>query len=250
MPRAAAAAPAGGLRRGSQRIVKLRDQHTRNGTAMPDILGQGEDRPPRRWPRGLAVAAAAALATVVIVTHLPRERAGAAPPRPQASAHSQAPPAAPAAIAAPGAGSGPSGVTGKTLPWDASLRLPVAGARPVWLWPSTGRTQRIGGLPPDGSGYQFTRVGGGWAVQAAAGARPGCGDCAAPPLPVYFLGDQAAVATPVGLATDVAPGPAAGTLWLTRFPPDASLAATAAAAQEVSVAGCRSGRSCGSRPGT
>ena len=202
---------------------------------MPDILGQGEDRPPRRWPRGLAVVAAAALVTVVIVAHLPRDRPGATPPRPQPSARGRAPLAAPAAVAAPGAGSGPSGVTGRTLPWDASLRLPVGGARPVWLWPSTGRTQRIGGLPPDGSGYQFTRVGGGWAVQA--GARPGCGDCAGPPRPVYFLGDRAAVATPVGLATDVAPGPAAGTLWLTSFPPAANLAATAAAAQEVTVAG-------------
>ena len=250
MPRAAAAAPAGGLRRGSQRIVKLRDQHTRNGTAMPDILGQGEDRPPRRWPRGLAVAAAAALVTVVIVTHLPRERAGAAPPRPQASAHSQAPPAAPAAIAAPVPAAGPAESPGRPCPGT-----PACGCR------SPGRGRSGYGRPPaarSGSaacprtGPATSSPGSAAAGRSRPPPGPGPAAATAPRRRCRSTSSGTRPRSPPrsGSLPTSRRAPAAGTLWLTRFPPDASLAATAAAAQEVSVAGRRSGRSCGSRPGT
>jgi hypothetical protein len=203
---------------------------------MPDILGQGGDREPRRWPRLVAVIAVLVLVAVVIVLHLPRGRPAPPPSRPAAGPGQAPPPAAPAPAAAGLAGQ-PSGITGPTLPWDASLRLPVTGAQPDWLWPATGRVARIGGLPRDASGYQFIRAGGGWAVQAGTGTRPGCGNCAGPPQPVFFLGNDAGAVTQVGLANAVAPGAAPGTLWLTSYPASANLAAAAGTAREVSVAG-------------
>jgi hypothetical protein len=209
---------------------------------MPDILGQGGDREPRRWPRRVAVIAVLLLAAaVVIVQHLPRGR----PARPPARA---TPPAAavpaPLPISAPvaaGLAGQESGISGPTLPWDAGLRLLVTGARPAWFWPATGRTDPIGGLPREPAGYQFTRADGGWAVQAASAARPGCGNCAGPPLPVYFLADRAQAATPVGPATGVAPGAAAGTLWLTTFPAGANLSRATGLAREVHVTGAPAG---------
>src|SRR5262249_62366228 len=102
----------------------------------------------------------------VIATHLPRHRPGAPRPRP---AHATAPasPAAPGSgTLAPGPADESSGLIGQTLPWDGSLRLPVTGEQPLWLWPAAGRVPPIGGLPRDRYGYQFTRVAGGRAGQA------------------------------------------------------------------------------------
>jgi hypothetical protein len=150
----------------------------------------------------------------------------------------------PGAVGGPGSGApspGPadetSGLIGQTLPWDASLRLPVAGTQPLWLWPATGRVQRIGGLPRDRYGYQFIRVTGGWAVQALSGTRPGCDGCAGIPLPVYFLGNSASSVTQVGLANEVAPAASAGAVWLTSYPPGAAVSTAAGTAREVSVTG-------------
>ena len=116
---------------------------------------------------------------------------------------------------------GPNGIIGQTTPWEDSLRLPVSGAQPAWFWPATGRSETIGGLPADDSGYQFTRVGGGWAVQAN-GTFCGGGDCATPPSPVWFLGNGAPSATPVGTADLVAPADDADALWLTSYFPTAN----------------------------
>ena len=77
---------------------------------------------------------------------------------------------------------------------------------------------RIGGLPAVSAGYVFTRIRGGWAVQAGAGAEPGCAGCEARPLPVYFLADNAGSARAVGLADGVAPAADPGAVWLTTFP--------------------------------
>jgi hypothetical protein len=208
---------------------------------MPDILGQGGDRGPRPWPRRVAAVAVLLLAAVLIVVHLPRHepRPGGSRPRPTASTASPVPPA-PAELA-PGLPDAPSGLVGQTLPWDDSLRLPVTGQQPLWFWPATGRTKPIGGLPRDRYGYQFTRVAGGWAVQALSGTPAGCGDCAGPPLPVYFLGNQAQSVTQVGLASQVAPAATAGAVWLTSYPPDAALSTAAGLAREVSVAGAALG---------
>jgi hypothetical protein len=124
---------------------------------------------------------------------------------------------------------------------DRSLRLPVTGPQPAWLWPATGREQPIGGLPPDRSGYQFTRLPRGWAVQAGSGARFRCGSCAGPRTPVYFLADGARSATRVGTANEVAPGTSAHSLWLTSYPPGSDMSSTAATAQEVRTTGAPTG---------
>ena len=195
---------------------------------MPEILGQGGERQPGPWPRRLAAIAALLLVAGVIAAHLPRHvhaARRAAPRRP-----ATAPPTA-------GAAAVPDGVSGQTLPWDSSVRLPVAGPRPAWFWPATGRTEAIGGLPPNGTGYQFTSVVGGWAIQAGPGAQRGCSGCAGPPRPVYFLGDNARSATRVGLADAVAPGAVPGAVWLTSYPAEADPGTAAGSAREVSVTG-------------
>ena len=132
---------------------------------------------------------------------------------------------------------GPNGIIGRTVPWEDSLRLPVTGKQPAWYSPATGRSEAIGGLPADGSGYQFTRVGGGWAVQADAAAKTACGDCAGPPRPVWFLADGAQSATRVGTADLVAPAVGNRALWLTSYPAAADPGAAAGVAREVSGTG-------------
>src|SRR6204780_2244115 len=204
---------------------------------MPDILGQGGERQHGPWPRRLAAIAVLLLVAGVILLHLPRHapaRRSAAPRRPAATV--------PAAL--------PEGVTGNPLPWDSSARLPVAGSRPAWFWPATGRTEPIGGLPPDGWGYQFTSVAGGWAIQAGPGTQSGCSGCAGPPRPVYFLGNHAPSVTRVGAANAVAPGATPGAVWLTSFPPDADAGTATGIAREVSVTGRRSGHRSRCLPGT
>jgi hypothetical protein len=195
---------------------------------VPDILSQGGDREPSPWLGRVAVAAVVLLVAVVIVWHLPRSRHVTA--RPAGAAITVAP-------ALPGLATEPSGITGRALPWAGRLRLPAAGQRPAWFWPATGQVKPIGGLPPQRSGYQFTRTVGGWAVQAGPGAGPGCGSCAGPQRPVYFLADRAQAVTWVGMADAVAPGPTAGALWLTSYPPGADVRTISGTAREVSIAG-------------
>jgi hypothetical protein len=199
---------------------------------MRDILGQGGDRQPGPWPLRLAVIAALLLAAVLIVLHLPRHQHPPAGPAGAAAGRRTSLPA----LARPAAAQ-PDGVIGQTLPWVSGLRLPVAGEQPAWLWPASGRVKAIGGLPRDSSGYQFTAVAGGWAVQASPGAQPACGGCAGPPRPVYFLAGGAQSVTEVGLANAVAPGAAPGTLWLSSYPPEADTSVAAAVAREVSLTG-------------
>jgi hypothetical protein len=208
-----------------------------------DILSQGGDRAPSPWPRRLGViAAVVALAAggIVYLTQPGHGRTAASAAHPTPTASSAAPAANSASAAVPliePVPVGPNGVIGQTAPWQDSLRLPVTGKQPAWYSPATGRSEAIGGLPADGSGYQFTRVGGGWAVQADAAAKTGCGDCAGPPRPVWFLADGAQAATAVGTADLVAPGVGARALWLTSDPPSADPGSSAGVAREVSGAG-------------
>ncbi|HEY5016214.1 MAG TPA: hypothetical protein VIJ82_24055 [Streptosporangiaceae bacterium] len=204
---------------------------------MPDMLSQGDEREPS--PRRRRLAALAVLVgavTALIVTHLPHHQPAAArPPRPAASSGPPSPAVSGSAVPGQALPAEPDGILGRTLPWEAGLRLPVAGARPTWFSPATGRSQVIGGLPPAPSGYQFTRLGGGWAVQAGSAGWPGCANCAGKPLPVYYLADHQRSAIPIGVADDVAPGASASTLWLTTFPPGADLSAASGMAQEISL---------------
>jgi hypothetical protein len=213
----------------------------RGGGFVPDILSQGGDREPRWCPRQVAAVAVLVLVAVLVVEY-PSHRHSTARPHQAAVTGTPAPLAVPGAAApAPGLAYKPDGVIGRTLPWPGSLRLPVTGERPAWFWPATGRMRPIGGLPRERSGYVFTRVGGGWAVQPGSAARPGCGSRAGPSLPVYFLRDAAGSATRVGTADQVAPAATAGALWLTSYPPGADVNTAAGTARQVSVGGAPAG---------
>ncbi|HEY0934769.1 MAG TPA: hypothetical protein VGD91_13630 [Trebonia sp.] len=195
---------------------------------MDDILSQGGDRDPSPWPRRLAVIAAlvAVVAGGAAYLGLHRSRVTASPvPAPTAAPGLQAGPA------------GPGGIAGPTLAWDSGLRLPVAGAQPVWFSPASGRSALIGGLPADSAGYQFTRVADGWAVQASRAGITGCGGCAGPPTPVWFLADGGPAATRVGTANLVAPGATAGAVWLTSYAAGAPVTTTAGTAREAGATG-------------
>jgi hypothetical protein len=200
---------------------------------VPDILSQGGGRAPGPWPRRVAVAAVLVVAAVLIVQHLPSSQHSSAQPTraPSVAASGVATTAAPGPVAV---AAGPEGITGPALSWPGGLRLPAAGQRPAWFWPGTGQLVPIGGLPAQRSGYQFIRAAGGWAVQA--GPQSSCDTCAGPARAVYFLADGAQSATKVGRADAVAPG-AAGTLWLTTYPPRADPRTAAGTAREVSLVG-------------
>ena len=191
---------------------------------MEDILSQGGDRGPSRWPRRLAVIGAGVLVVVLGVVYL--SRAG----------HSHSPAAAPSTPVSASAAE-PGRIAGPDRPMAASLRLPVAGAQPAWFSPATGVSARIGGLPTDSAGYQFTRANGGWVVRAGSGGELASGDAAVPPLPVWFLGDGAQSVTRVGTANQATPAAIAGAVWLTSYPPSADPATAARIAREVTVTG-------------
>ncbi len=208
-----------------------------------DILSHGDDRPPSPWPRRLGVIAAVVAVAIGGVVYLSRPHgrpaasaapsASATPPSP--ATLSPEPVASPEFIRLP---VGRKGITGQTATWEDSQRVPVSGTKPAWFWPATGRAETIGGLPADDSGYQFTRVGGGWAVQAD---RTSCGggDCATPPGPVWFLGNGAQSAIPVGTADLVAPAAGTDALWLTSYLPTAKTTTGAGVAREVSTTGAQ-----------
>ena len=195
---------------------------------MDDILSQGGDRDPSRWPRRLAVIGAPVLVVVASIVYLTLAR------------HPHAPAAAPVSASTAPVPVGlavPDGIGGPTVPWAGRLRLPVAGAEPAWFSPATGGSEPIGGLPADSSGYQFVRVEGGWAVQANAAGNTAGGDPAVPPLPVWFLGDGTRSVTRIGTADQVTPAAVAGAVWLTSYPPTADPDTAARTAREVSLAG-------------
>jgi len=206
--------------------------------AVEDILSQGGDRQPGPWPRRLVVIVtviAVAAGGAAYLSHSRHQRAlVAGRPVPAATA---TPAPVPAGSAAPGVPPEPDGITGQTLAWDRDLRLPAAGARPAWFSPASGRSELIAGLPADPSGYQLTRVVGGWAVQASAAPPAGCRSCAGPPRPVWFLADGARSVTRVGLADLVAPAATAGAVWLTSYAPGVNTATAAGTAREASATG-------------
>ena len=177
-----------------------------------DILSQGADREPSRWPRRLAVIGAPVLVAVASIVYLNL------PHHPHSPA---AAPPTPAGLAASAQPAEPDGIAGPALSWVGSLRLPVGGTQPAWFSPATGRSAPIGGLPADSAGYQFTRVSGGWVVKASSGGETECGDCAVPSLPVWFLADGARSATRIGTANQVTPAATPGAVWLTSYPPNA-----------------------------
>ena len=131
-------------------------------------------------------------------------RAGATPPGPNT--------VQPAAVAP---GGRPDGITGPVAAWNPDQRLLIAGERPSWFWPASGRVERVSGLPDSPAGYSVTRALGGWVVQAAPPSGPMCTSCTTPPPPVYFIADRAGAAVPLGVATTVAPAAQPAAAWLT-----------------------------------
>ena len=111
----------------------------------------------------------------------------------------------------------PDGIIGPVSPWNPAERLIVAGERPSWFWPASGRLSRIRGLPDSPAGYSVTRAVGGWVIQAAPPAGAKCTSCSTPPPPVYFLADRAATAVPLGVGTTVAPAAQPHAAWLTTY---------------------------------
>jgi hypothetical protein len=203
---------------------------------MPDIISQGGDGKPGPWLRR-AVAIAILLAAIgVVAKHLPHQPGTDAGHRTPAAARP-----VPAQPELTGAAGPPTGISGLVMPAGDGLRLPVAGTRPSWFSPATGTSVPIGGLPPDGYGYQFVRVIGGWGVLAGTGGQ-GCASCAVRPTSAFFLADGARSAAFVGSADEVAPGATAGSLWLVSYPLGADMSATSATAQEVTDRGALVGR--------
>jgi hypothetical protein len=201
------------------------------GLALEDILSQGGDREPRPRPRRLAMIAAVIVLVAGGAVYLGLSRH---PHAPAATHRAATPSAGPAALSLPPE---PDGIAGQTLAWNRSLRLPAAGAQPVWFSPASGRSEQIVGLPAERSGYQFSRVAGGWAVQASPAAPAACGGCAGPPAPVWFLPDGARAVTMAGPANLVAPAATAGAVWLTSYAPGANMTTAAGSAREVGAAG-------------
>ena len=142
-----------------------------------------------------------------------------------------------AGAAAPDLPAEPDGIGGPTAAWAGRVQLPVAGPNPAWFSPATGRSEPIAGLPGDSAGYQFIRIGGGWAVQASPAGRTECGDCVVPSLPVWFLADGARSVTRLGTANQVTPAATADAVWLTSYPSTADADTAARTAREVSAAG-------------
>lgn len=205
---------------------------------LDDILSQGGDRGPGRWPHRLALIGVPILVAVAAIVYVSVGHHSRSPsPAPSTSITSTGTSTGPASVslAAPGQPNGPDGIGGPSLPWADSLRLPVTGTQPAWFSPATGRVEPIGSLPTDSAGYQFIRVNGGWAVQANPAGKTACGDCAVLALPVWFLADGTRSVTRLGTANQVAPAASADAVWLTSFPSAASTAA--GTAREVSLAG-------------
>jgi hypothetical protein len=204
---------------------------------MDDILSHGGDREPSPWPRRLAVIAVLTVVVVGGAVYLSRpghQRALVAPHQASATTSPASVPAGPDVLSLPPE---PDGIAGPALAWDRHLRLPVAGAQPAWFSPASGRSEQIGGLPADRSGYQFIRVAGGWAVQASAPLPAGCGSCAGPLVPVWFLGDGARSVSRIGTASLAAPAATAGAVWLTSYAPGANMTTAAGMAREVGATG-------------
>lgn len=207
--------------------------------AVDDIISHGDDQPPSGTRRWLLLAGALVLVVaLVIIEHLPHGN--------QAPTGANGAPRRSLSIRLRVEGSAilpPSGITGDAMSWRADARLPRTGAQPDWFWPAKGRVAPILGLPPDRVGYVFTRVDGGWAIQADPPGPAGCRDCTGPLTPVFYLADLAQRAVMVGSASQVAPAAVKGQMWLTTYPPRlaSDLDHTPGVAQQYNGSGAKIG---------
>jgi hypothetical protein len=220
---------------------------------VDDILTGGVDRGPTWRRRGLVAAAVVAVVGVVVLRHLPDDKHAATshalPPVVSSEPLPRIVPGRAGVPGVPGAAIGPRGVAGGRPPEPTprlrlmrGVRLPVAGPRPFWFWPATGRAEPIGGLPVTGAGYTFLRVAGGWVLMRGVFARPACDICMEAPLPVYFLADRASAARWAGTADAVASAATFGGLWLTSYRQGDDPGHVAVTAREVGANGHPLGR--------
>ena len=190
------------------------------------------------WPRPPAwVWAIAAVATVAVLAGVIVARTGPHRATPTSAVTS------PAAVSGNGAfrpPHKPARMAGQPLPREAGVRLMLGGMRPAWLWPSTGKTEPIRGLPRRGNGYQLIRVASGWAALPFPG-NASCDNCAPRPMPAYYIADGSRDASRLGAADFVAPAAATGAVWLISYHAGAAMPATRGTAQEVSVSGAALG---------
>jgi hypothetical protein len=217
---------------------------------VSDIIGQSKDREPRwpRWPKWQRAALVAGVVVVVLAAvlawYLPRLHRPGARPGPSAAGTGPVTPGRPASpVARPSPPPArPARMTGRQLPRDAGLRVPIGGFQPAWLSVATGRIDPVRGLPADGNSYQLFRVAGGWAVQPFPPANTGCTGCAPRRLPVYYLADGSPAVRRLGAADFTAPAVSAGALWLISYRPGANMGTAAATARQVSITGQPPGR--------
>ncbi len=215
--------------------------------AVSDIISYGRDREPRGrpgwWRLAVAVVGVAVALAVALVWYLPgtrqhggQTRSGAVGPSPAAQGAAGSPAATPPPLPVK-----PARMTGQPLARDASLRLLLGGYRPAWLSLTTGRTEPIRGLPQRANGYQLIRIAGGWVAQPFPVGNADCDNCAAGPLPVYYVADGSRAASLIGAADLTAPAAAPGALWLVSYRRGADMATAAGTAQQVSITGATVG---------
>lgn len=202
------------------------------GVRVDDILTGGVDRGPAWRRRGLLAGVVVVVAGVVVLRHLPGEQR-----RPADRALPPVVSGEPLPRIMPGRAGVPGEADRPQFRLMRGIRLPVAGPRPFWFWPATGRAEPIGGLPVTGASYSFVRVVGGWVVMRGALARPACSICMGAPLPVYFVADRASAARWVGIADAVAPAATARGLWLTSYRQGGYPGHAAVTAREVGADG-------------
>ena len=199
---------------------------------MADTLSRGPDREPSRWtsPFALTVAGVIVVALALLVR-------GALDHHPAAARHARIPEPGPSVVAGP---KEPGEFTGRPRASGGGSLL-LTGPRPGWLQTATGRFRAIEGLPRSQEGYEFTRLGGGWAVQQYSPPQADCQKCDDPPA-IYFLPDHRARVTYVGAAFAPASAARPGALWLTAYLPGANLVDASGTAQEVTTGGRTVGR--------
>jgi hypothetical protein len=211
--------------------------------AVNDIISYGRDREPRwrRWRLAVVAACVTVALAAAFIWSLPglRHHGGQARPGalgPSPAAQQDGSDAVPDPLP-----TRPALMTGQPLPRAASLRLLLGGQRPAWLLVPSGRTEPISGLPGRGNGYQLFPIAGGWTAQQFPPGTAVCGNCAPPPLPVYYIAGGSPAASRIGTADVTAPAAAPGALWLVSYRRGADMSTAAGTAQEVSVAGAALG---------
>lgn len=112
----------------------------------------------------------------------------------------------------------PNVLSGLPMPAGMNLELLVTTADGAgWYSTATHKTEPIRGLPAIFSGYQFSRVNGGWVASPITYNSPcSINVCAGPPTTYYFIVEGSLTATRIGTGyagDGIDPGARARTVW-------------------------------------